>query len=151
MNKDNIILERTEGKYLIKVYTEIDECPDLSYLGAYSKTPATVHIDRQERGDMERGEYRYFNVGCGEPDYIEQDYARAEAYNRGDWYTLTVCCEIAIKTNAQWAIPTVVGRAYLSGVESDSGDEYLQEVAKGLIAEAKADLKTLREELCGTR
>src|SRR4029077_12825206 len=65
--------------------------------------------DCGERGDMERGEYRYFN-GCVEnykgetPEriraYVIRDYGRMERLNRGDW------CFVGIRAEAEILIPS---------------------------------------------
>ena len=109
---------------------QIDANPDLSFLGDYSSRPAAAHIDREERGDMGRGEFRYFNAGTGDPEYIGQDYARAEAYNRGDW------CMTGVRAGVTLHIPIGDGSTVaqpitspgLWGVESDAGDEYIASV-----------------------
>ena len=97
-----------------------DDCPDTSYLGTYSARAETQWaIDRQERGDMGRNEYQYWNPCNHTPPglaanwahvpneqiagaikthgnrkqairaldlkYIEEDYQRHEALNRGEW------------------------------------------------------------------
>jgi len=143
------ILKRTVGKYTYHIFKELDEDADLSFLGEYSNTPAAVHIDREERGDMGRHEYRYFNAGCGDPDYIEQDYKRYEDYNRGGWCMMGAVCEVSIKTKSNWAVDPIVARASLWGIESDSGEDYFRQVAEELITEAKHDLKNLKAALCG--
>lgn len=144
------INKTVEGALTIHTFTEPVGYRDTASLGAYSDTPAAVHIDRKERGDMRgNGEYRYFNLGeDGDAAYIEQDYKRAEAANRGEWGMWIVGCEIYIETASSWAAPTVVGRAYLHGVESDSGPEYIQEVALDMIFEAREDMKALQRSLC---
>jgi hypothetical protein len=50
---------------ILKIYIEtpIDEDPDLSWLGEYKNTPGPCAIDRHERGDQGRNEYRYWNPG----------------------------------------------------------------------------------------
>lgn len=137
------------GALVITFTQKVDEHADTSTLGTYSNTPDDCHIDREERGDMGRSQYRYFNLGDGDADYIEQDYERAEAFNNNEWQYLTIGCEIAIKTAMNWAVPSVIGRAYLSGVESDSGDDYLKSVEADLLAEAWDDLHLLRAALEG--
>lgn len=107
----------------VKFIKDVDSFPDLSYLGEYSDKAEAVHIDRQERGDMGRGEYRYFNLGTGEAEYIEQDYARAEAYNRGDWCMVHVYAEAEIVVNG---VCQKIGSGGLGNVESDSGDYFEQ-------------------------
>jgi hypothetical protein len=141
------IFKVVEGGYIIHAYKVVDEDPDLSHLGEYAATPAKVHIDRKERGDMGRNEFRYFNLGTGDADYIEEDYKRAEAYNRGEWCMMGVCVDIHVKTKTNWAVPPVVGRASVWGIESDSEPSYFDEVANDLVKEAKIDLKNLRKAI----
>ncbi len=124
----------------IAMETPYDETADLSYLGEYSQKPAQHYIDRQERGDMGRHELRYFNFGCGDLEYIEQDYARYEAYNRGDW------CAIGVRAVAEVMINGVrqkIKSSGLWGIESDSGADYLQETYR----EQLEELRDMLDEL----
>jgi len=117
----------------IKIKHIIDDCPDLSYLGEYSDKPAAVCIDRKERGDQRHKEVRYFNLGCGDPEYIEQDYQRMEAYHRQEWYSMGIMAEATVSYLLENVIPAGHKRLEtftsggLWGVESDSGD-YIKEV-----------------------
>jgi hypothetical protein len=109
---------------------QIDANPDLSFLGEYSSRPTAAHIDREERGDMGRGEFRYFNGGTGDPGYIGQDYARAEAYNRGDWYMTGVRAGVTLNIpigNGVSVAQTIMSPG-LWGVESDAGDDHIASV-----------------------
>src|SRR3990167_5461879 len=85
----------TRSKYRIesvKIEHKLDESPDTSYLGEYgNKATSPAAIDRQERGDAGRGEYRWFNPAMtgeetGNPDSPEQDYKRMESLNNGQWH-----------------------------------------------------------------
>jgi hypothetical protein len=147
MHKIDTLQSFDKGKYHYEVFTVYDDSPDMSYLGEYSNKLKPGGIDREERGDMGRNEYQYFNPGCGDPEYIEDDYKRYEAYNNQQWYMVGVVCEISVKTKSKWAVNPVVGKASIWGVESDSGN-YFKELAKELISEAKADLKHLQEAIC---
>ena len=65
----------------VKVEWKHDESPDYSHLGEYSNHEGPDSIDRKERGDMGRHEYRYFIPGMtaeqtGNPESPEQDYQR---------------------------------------------------------------------------
>ena len=115
----------------IKIKHIIETQPDLSYLGKYSNNPAEVHIDRKERGNQGCGEYRYFNLGCGDPEYIEQDYKRAESYNRQEWYVFGVMA-VAIVSYSTETVPAsnrleTLTSGGLWGIESDSED-YIETV-----------------------
>jgi hypothetical protein len=49
----------------VRIERAVDDWPDTSYLGRYSdKAETEWAIDRQERGDWGRGEYRYWNPGA---------------------------------------------------------------------------------------
>jgi len=132
----------------VKVTRETDPAPDLSYLGEYvSRTSADHAIDRVERGDAGRNEYRYFiptmtAEETGNPESPEQDYQRMERYNAGDWYMLG----IKVTAEVQFTGDTVqtIRSGGLWGIESDSEESYLKDIEKD-------ELDSLREELlaCG--
>lgn len=137
----------------IKIVWKQDESPDTSYLGAYSSTPKANAIDRKERGDMGRNEYRYFNHGqdyadCTPEDrakYIEQDYQRSERLNAGDW------CYMGVWAEAEVSYPTGSGNRRLEklrsgglwGIESDSNAKYATEVEQEQVNELKEHIETL--------
>jgi hypothetical protein len=79
---------------------------------------------------MGRGEYRYYNAGCGDPEYIENDYARHEAYNRGDWTCIGVraVIDLEIPCKAGGTIRQTITSPGIWGIESDSGDDYMATV-----------------------
>jgi hypothetical protein len=118
---------------------EPDTDPDLSHLGEYSDRPAEVHIDRRERGDMEHGEYRYFNCGDGDPEYIEADYKRYEAYNRDEWGMLFCVAEAKISING---ITQTLTSGGLAGVESDSEESYFREIEDEQLDELREVLQS---------
>ena len=107
-----------------------DESPDLSYLGEYSNKPATVHIDREETGDRGRNELRYFNAGCGDPNYIADDYKRFEDYNAGGWYMIGIRATVTlhIPTSLGGTIEQTIHSPGLWGIESDSDQSHIDEV-----------------------
>lgn len=123
----------------IKIIRQVDESPDLSYLGAYSDNPAEHSIDRQERGDMERNQYRYFNLGTGEPEYLEQDYERMEAYNRQVWHMTGIIAVTVIELDEGYT--EEVRSCGVWGVESDSGDDHLNELGDEEIHALVKELK----------
>ncbi len=128
----------------VTIHRDVDTDPDLSFLGTYSNHPeGDATIDREERDDCGRGEYRYFNPAMtgeetGNPKSPEQDYQRMQAYNRGDW------CMIGVYATAQVVISGDVVQTILSGglwgIESDSGEDYFAE-------EEANQLHDLREQL----
>lgn len=127
---------------------EVDTDPDLSWLGEYSNTPGEVYLDREEIGHRGRHEYRYFNMSenyKGEtPEnqnkYMIQDYERMEAYNRQDWCMYFLIAEAQVVING--IIQTVTSGG-LGGVESDSGDEYFEEIKQEQLNELSGVLRQL--------
>lgn len=125
-----------------------DESPDASYLGEYSnEATSPAAIDRKERGDMGRGEFRYFNPAMtgdetGNPDSPEQDYQRMESLNRGDWSFL------GCRAVAEVSYPCGNGSRRLQrftsgglwGIESDNDASYKAEVEQGQLDELKEHL-----------
>lgn len=109
----------------VRLVRAADDCPDTSHLGEYSNTPDESHIDRKARGDMRRGEFRYFNLGAGDSAYLEEDYRRMEAYNRGDWCMCGIYAEAKVEAGGT---TQRVKSAGLWGIESDSGEAYFREV-----------------------
>lgn len=122
-----------------------------------------------EHGDKERGQHRYFNPGSVEPfkadatwipadvtdkqahwrnamrSNAKQDYERMQAYGH-DQFTF-----IGIKAVASIAVPTAPGNATVQqissgglwGIESDSGNTYLNEVEHDELNELKTQLVEL--------
>lgn len=121
---------------LIRVERVADKSPDLSYLGEYSDKPAAVHIDREARGDMKRGEFRYFNLGTGDAEYIEADYETMEAYERGNWCMYGIRAEVHVNGTVH-----TIYSAGLWGVQSNSEESYLDEVGLEQIDELADTLK----------
>jgi hypothetical protein len=109
--------------------------------------------DCGERGDAERGEYRYFNA-CVEnykgesPEdirkYVRQDYERMERLQRGDW------CFVGVRADAEILIPSgdasivqEITSGGLWGVESDSDGEYLSEIETEQLSELREQLRAV--------
>lgn len=145
----------------VKIVREVDNDPDLSWLGEYSNHDEGYAIDRQERGDAGPGEYRYWNPGpnhvphdpanwshvkgeelakviaehgsiaAADAAYVEADYQRCEAYNRGAW------CMMGVYAVAEVIVSGTVQRVQsggLWGIESDSDPSYFAEVAQDELA-----------------
>jgi hypothetical protein len=105
--------------------------------------------DCGERGDAERGEFRYFN-GCvenykGEPpakirEYVARDYERMERLNRGDW------SYVGIRADAEIVVDGVaqeITSGGLWGIESDSDWAYLAEIDGEQLSELRSQLRAL--------
>ncbi len=140
------------SKRILKVVVKrmLDDSPDTSFLGEYSNRPKTEYaVDRQELGDMGRGEFRYFNGPVenyqGEAadirKYIRQDYDRMEKLSRGDF------CFIGIRAEAEVQMPSGIVQRITSGglwgIESDSDKDYLETVQTEELAELKKELFAL--------
>lgn len=124
----------------INFVKDVDECPDLSDLGEYSNEPAEHCIDRKECGDWRQREYRYFNLGCGDPEYLEQDYQRMKNYNQNNWCMLHCYMQanIVIGDTLQ-----TIRSGGLGGIESDSDDSYFAEIQEEEFQELKSILLEL--------
>ena len=130
---------KTKGKILsVRVESRVDDSPDLSWIGEYSNDPGKNAIDRQERGDMQRGEYRYCNIelsgeDTGNPESVEQDYQRLEAFNQGQWWEIGVVAKATVQLRPDGPIQTLHSGG-LWGIESDSEDGYMNEVKQDELA-----------------
>ena len=131
----------------VRVRREVDAEPDFSWLGKYGDAPQDGSIDRQERGDLARGHFRYFTPTLtgeqtGNPNSPEEDYHRMEAYNRSDWCCLGIWAEAEVQTHNSGVIQRIRSGA-LWGVESDSDTAYLAEVAQDELAALGSELEAL--------
>lgn len=112
----NIDLKRKRTKPFVATFVikrMVEENPDLSHL--------TGHLGGQE--------------------YAEQDDARLEEYNKGNW------CMMGIRAECQYLIPdnTVPPSAVIQtltsgglwGIESDSDDKYIKQVEREQLNELK--------------
>lgn len=115
--------------------------------------------DCDERGDMERGEYRYFNGKVenykGEMpetirEYILRDYERMERLHHGDWCYIGIRAEAEIavsndphkRTNTTWTVQEITSGG-LWGIESDSDASYLGEIEEEELSELREQLHAL--------
>lgn len=127
---------------------DLDDCPDLSWIGCYKNQPGPDDrtIDRKERGDMGRHEYRYFiaansakDTGC--ETSVEEDYQRFEAYNRNDWQMVGVRAVAEVQLAENGPIQRITSGG-LWGIESDAGD-YFRTVENEQLAELRNELELL--------
>jgi hypothetical protein len=109
--------------------------------------------DCGERGDMGRGEFRYFN-GCVENyksetpekirEYILRDYERMERLNRGDWRYIGIRAEAEILLpSGDASIVQEITSGGLWGIESDSDDAYLTPIESEQLAELREQLQAV--------
>lgn len=125
-----------------------EEYPDTSHYGEYSNTWKPGAIDREEQGDWERGQFRYFipsNLRGNTPADNLADYKRAESFNRGDWQMVGVRAKTTLlipQPQGGFVTQTITSPG-LWGIESDSGRDYFMEVGKEELGQLKHDLKAL--------
>jgi len=136
----------------IKIKHVVDESPDTSYMGEYSNKRNKFSFDRKILGDMNRGEYRYFNpyvnplTGKTQKEkkdlflQAKQDYERMESLNNGNWCYIGIIAEAEININGVIQRITSGG---LYGIESDSGRDYMEEIEKEELNNLKAQLKEI--------
>ena len=132
----------------VRVVSLPDYDPDLSYLGEYNSNPdGDCVIDRQERGDMERNQFRYFHPAMtgeetGNPDSPEQDYQRCEAYSRCDWCMVGVRADAEVQLSNGGPVQDIRSGG-LWGIESDSDKSYFSQVEGEELAQLRAELLLL--------
>ena len=133
----------------IRLVSVVDTDPDFSWIGEYTSSPGPDDrtIDRQERGDCGRGEYRYFVAAMsgketGNPESVEQDYARMEDYNRQGWCFVGIQAIAEVQMTKNGPIQKVRSGG-LWGIESDSGDAHFQEVGKDEMHDLTSELKAM--------
>jgi hypothetical protein len=106
--------------------------------------------DCGERGDMVRGEYRYFNGNVenykGETpekirEYVLRDYERMERLQRGGWDYIGIRAEaeVLIPSNDH-SIAQEITSGGLWGIESDSDASYLKEIEDEELSELRKQL-----------
>lgn len=159
----------------VRIMQVTDSDPDTSLLGEYMSSPPSnmiphgrilyaekggvpwwAIIDRKVRGDWygNRNEARFYvgpweNYEGTKPElarkYIGQDYERAEAYNRGEWWYVGVYAqaELSVKAEDGWPITQVIRSAGLWGIESDAGQSWFDEFAEEELDQLRAQLAEL--------
>lgn len=123
----------------VEIEAELQEYDNLYHLGEYSDEPGDPErtIDRGARGDMGRGELRYFVSHTA--DYAEENYERAERFARG---SLTNYIVRAVGTVRVSGTTQTIETPGVAGVPSDADKAHADEVAS-------EQLHVLREALDG--
>ena len=146
----------------IQVVHMIDESPDTSFIGEYTDEMSDWVISRQydayvidlpsDTKIVERGrEYRFFlpYAGGEQPGTAEyrkygmQDYGRMEALNRGDWCFIGIQAEAIVSRDigqGNKRLQRLVSGG-LWGIESNSCDAYLEDVAHDELDDLKEHLE----------
>ena len=133
-------------------------CPDSEEPETWSENYSfePISCDCDERGDMGRNEFRYFNGPVenykGLPDakirkYVRQDYERMESLNAGNWCYIGIRAEAKVVvvpfSNDHGVVVQRITSGGLFGVESDADRSYLDEIQKDELANLKAELLAL--------
>jgi hypothetical protein len=131
------------------IWQDVSDAQDL----LIEKQDELQECDCDERGDMGRGELRYFNGRVenykGEtPEdlrkYVRQDYERMERLQRGDW------CYMGVRAEAEILLPSgdasivqEITSGGLWGIESDSDKTYLGEIETEQLSELREQLRAV--------
>jgi hypothetical protein len=142
----------------IQVEQHWDESPDTSYIGEYtnewSEGVLCTLCGLPECECVRDGRvYTYFKPYAGgeKPGskhyakYARQDWERMEALNRGDWAFIGIKAEAQVVLSGD-VVQTITSGG-LWGIESNSSEEYLQEVRQEQLAELSEQLKSLGFDL----
>jgi hypothetical protein len=112
----------------VRITVADDSDPDLSYLGTWSHTQkGEFSIEHNERGAMP-----YFNAENVENmEQAEQNYRRALDFGNG-WYCVGIqaVASVTIPMGHDSAALQAITSPGLWGIESDSGKDYMREVAR---------------------
>lgn len=129
----------------VTIHRDLDDSPDLSWIGEYSNHPGPDDrtIDRQERGDMGHGEFRYFVAAMspadtGNAESVECDYRRMEDYSNGGWHMTRVYATADVQFLGD--VVQTLRSGGLWGIESDSGD-YFKDVEQDELAVLRSELR----------
>lgn len=102
-----------------------------------------------------RNEYEYFNPNWenykGDTEenirkYCRQDYERMESLNNQNWYYMGIRAEATVmlaNNTAGIAMTQKIRSGGLWGIESDSGKDYLDEVAQDELSALRTELKAI--------
>lgn len=132
----------------IEVKRIVDEYPDLSFLETTPEYHYGVdgynwrHVSEEDRKKVIE---QYGSIWNACVVYADQDRARLDAYNRGTWWMIGIKAVATIHIPLGDGVSNIqtIESAGLWGIESDSGDDYLQEVGKGQVEEVKGYLGVL--------
>lgn len=122
----------------IRVKSDSDPDPDLSWIGKYSDVWEKHAIDRFEDRHHDNREYRYFHPA--NPEYAKEEYQRMEAINEGQIWFIGIWVEADILIKGQIQVITSGG---LWGIESDSDQKYIDEVVQDELSNLTDQLKEL--------
>ena len=119
----------TRGAYIYTITHLIDESGDISYLRdkLQEMVKLSDRFTQQERRELKQ---------------------RIADYESGKWHIIAIKVEASIKPRgSSWPEPTVIGRAYFPGIESDAGDSFITRIEKDMIDEANQEVESLKDAL----
>jgi len=119
----------------IKIVSEPDYDPDMSYLGEFSNDHKPGCIEHEPNDNRS---YPYFHPANTE--FANEDYKRMLAYENGLWNMISIHAVAEIKIND--TLETIRSGG-LYGIESDSDKEHFMEVG----AEETCELRDMLKEL----
>lgn len=139
------VIIREHNEFYEKIHTGMERDIDGRFIGKLS--PEWSHF--YNRNEFPGFKPYVTGEKVGTKDYYKYgmaEYERMEQYNRGHWCMIS----IVIRTNISGKIPSTIKPGYteisdtiissLSGVESDSGKDHIEEIISDLKSENKAKL-----------
>lgn len=132
----------------IEIKRVVDKNPDLSFL----ETTPEYHYGTDgsnwkhvSEEDKQRVIVQYDSIWNACVTYAKQDKERLDAYNRGVWEIIGIraVATIHIPVNNNTVKIQTIESGGLFGIESDSGDNYIKDIAREQIAEVKNYLRIL--------
>ena len=148
----------------VKIEHRADTSPDFTYMGEYTDKLGPGVIVRahnefweklpDETEMPEKGrEYRAFKPYAGGEKvgtqeyykYGKQDYERMESYNRQDWAFIGIVAKATVRFTTSEDVTGITRVHHFSsgglwGIESDSDESYLKELAQGQLTDLRAVL-----------
>lgn len=118
-----------------------DEDPPLDHLGRYATEPGPEErtVDREARGDRRgRNEVRYFVAA--RDDHVEEAYERREQFASGELFSYGIKAEATVTVGDTTQTITSAG---VWGIASDADEAFVDEIARGEIAELRGILGEL--------
>lgn len=140
MTDNNKPIKAIVEKIIVK--HEIDEYPDLSFLGKFSDNPGKYPI----KHNGSRGSYHYFNADNVENmTQAKENYNEMMRFENNDIFMMGIKAYAVINIptdNNSWIIQHITSGG-LWGIESNSDKDYIKTIESEQIDEVKTYLKIL--------
>lgn len=149
-DKDGKISESVKRAKVVKIEVKriVDENPDMSFLETtpeyhYGKDGSNWVCVSEE--DRQRIIAQYGSIWNACVEYAKQDREHLDTYNRGIWEMIGIraVAVIHIPINDNTVKIQTIDSGGVFGIESDSGDSYIQDIGREQIAEVKNYLRVL--------